>query len=747
MAIVLFSTAAGIGATRLVPPMYEVQSRVMIANDSPVDSRLGPIRGTGLLSADDWVALLRSSRIADAVVRELALYLRPASGADAWMFSGFSLADQVAFGQYELRLDKARKRWTLVLQRSEFPVDSGGVADSVGAARLGFRWLLPPSAFSGTGVSRVKFTVSTPREAANELINRLVPRKQPESKFFDLTIQDRDGQRAATIINTWTRKYIATAAELKKTKLTEFAKTLEGQLQTAKSALDSAEGSLSSYRGRIITLPQDNVPIAAGVAQTTDPVIKDYFDRKIRSEDIGHDIVDLQRLLRAAAQKDSVPSEAILRIPSVAAPGPANRALVNAFEQYHQAESSLAALRVGFQDEHPAVKAQIDLMNSIKHEKIPQYANELLSSLRAQSAEDSVRIASAGANIQQIPQRTIDEERRRRVRDIDAGLYTNLQNRYQEAQLAEASATPDVSVLDTAIAPLFPTKNTASRMILYGLVFGLGAAIALAILLDKLDGRLRYPEQATEELGLPIVGTVPRFPKRGLDRNSPEQMFQLVESFRSLRMAVTYSTGSNVSLAVSSPSPSEGKSLISANLAMSFADAGIRTILVDGDTRRGALNAMFGLSQGPGLTDYLAGKASRRDIMKQSHHQMLTVIPCGQRLRRSPELLTSPQLRNLINDLRAQYQVVIVDTPPLAAGVDAYSIAAATGSLIIVLRVGQTQRRLAVEKLRMLDRLPVNVLGAVLNGIEFEGGYEYYGYVSGYEAVDEVPGTAVADVR
>ncbi|HTE48043.1 MAG TPA: hypothetical protein VK636_22560, partial [Gemmatimonadaceae bacterium] len=92
MVIVVFSTAAGIGATRLVPAMYEVQSRIMIANDNPVDSRLGPIRGTGILTADDWVSLLKSFNIADGVVRELALYLKPASGADAWMFAGFGLA-------------------------------------------------------------------------------------------------------------------------------------------------------------------------------------------------------------------------------------------------------------------------------------------------------------------------------------------------------------------------------------------------------------------------------------------------------------------------------------------------------------------------------------------------------------------------------------------------------------------------------------------------------------------------------
>jgi Mrp family chromosome partitioning ATPase len=100
----------------------------------------------------------------------------------------------------------------------------------------------------------------------------------------------------------------------------------------------------------------------------------------------------------------------------------------------------------------------------------------------------------------------------------------------------------------------------------------------------------------------------------------------------------------------------------------------------------------------------------------------------------------------MVKTLRASFPVVIFDTPPLAAGIDGYSIAAATGSLLVVLRVGKTNRRMAAEKLRMFERLPVDVIGAVLNGIELEDSYRYYGYVPGYEAHDETPDTALAEL-
>jgi Mrp family chromosome partitioning ATPase len=103
-------------------------------------------------------------------------------------------------------------------------------------------------------------------------------------------------------------------------------------------------------------------------------------------------------------------------------------------------------------------------------------------------------------------------------------------------------------------------------------------------------------------------------------------------------------------------------------------------------------------------------------------------------------------LTRLVADLRARYDVVIFDTPPLAAGIDGYAIAAATGSLLVVLRIGQTEKRMAAAKLLLVDRLPINVLGTVLNAVPTYGEYEYYGYVGGYGTVELEPGHEVARV-
>jgi len=736
LGVVLVAVAGGIAATHFITPQYEVRATILISSDSPMEDRSGPIRSSGLLTADDWTQLLKSGTVTDAVVRQLRLYLRPDDYAhDTALFREFSLADKFVPGHYELVVDQTDKRWSLLSLPRRVSVDSGVPTDSVGR-RLGFNWLPPAWLFNSTGTRKVRFTVATPREVSAQLVSRLGAQRQPESNFLRLSLQDADPKLAATVLNTWAREYVSVAAALKRRKLVDFTGTLEDQLRTAKNSLDQAEIQLSSFRVNTITQPSEGGPIAAGVQETRDPVIKSYFDKKIEYDDIKHDVALLQALVSAG--RDSIPNEALLQVRSIASGTAVGQDLRTAMTDLRAAEASLAAARVGYTDEHPVVRALSAQVRTLRHDRVPQLARALLASLRTRAADDSARIAGASVNLQQIPQRTIEEERRRRLRDIASTLYTNLQNRFSEARLAEASASPDVRVLDSAIAPLAPTKNTTPGIILISVLGGVGAAVGLAILLDKVDPRLRYLSQVSGDLGLPIVGTVPTLPKGGVNVNSPEQSFQFIESFRSLRMNVMHaSTAPSVALAISSPSPGEGKSLVAANLAMSFAEAGFNTILVDGDTRRGSLQEMFDCPAAPGLTDYLSGVTTLDAVIRSTGESSLKVMPCGTRMRRSPELLTTARLPQLVGALRDRFDVVIFDTPPLAAGVDGYSIAASTGSLLVVLRVGQTRRRMASEKLRLVERLPIDLIGAVLNGIRPDGEYAYYSYTAGYEAHDE----------
>jgi Mrp family chromosome partitioning ATPase len=146
---------------------------------------------------------------------------------------------------------------------------------------------------------------------------------------------------------------------------------------------------------------------------------------------------------------------------------------------------------------------------------------------------------------------------------------------------------------------------------------------------------------------------------------------------------------------------------------------------------------MFQLPIAPGLTEYLSGAESLDTVVRATEHERLSVLSRGEKQRNSPELLTSPALPALAAELRQRFEVVVFDTPPLAAGIDAYAVATAAQNLLLVLRVGKTDRRMASAKLELVDRLPVRVLGAVLNGVQLRGEFEYYKYSEGYGVTDE----------
>jgi polysaccharide biosynthesis transport protein len=744
VAIVLVFTAAGVAGSRLIKPQYEARSTVWLATETPELRASGPIRSGELLHSGAWVELLRSYRVVDEVVRKLTLYLTPLNPAHRQYFAGFTLADEFIPGEYQLDIDRAGKTWVLRvkadggLREGEVSNERGAATDSVGR-KFGFKWILPAAAFDGTGSQTVAFSVSTPRETSIRIADRLANRLIQGSNFLWLTYTDPDPRLAAQTLNTWTEEYVNVAAELKKRNMVEFARILEGQMLYAEKATRDAESAYQSFRVNAITLPTEGGPVAAGVVER-DPAVLSYFEQKVELDNLRHDREALETSIANAA-RNGVPYEGLLLIPSVAQ-SPGAEALREAFRQRYQLQARLTAERQHFTDEYATVKELKGSLDVLANRTIPELANHLLAQMRERESDYRRRIQSASRELQSIPQRTIEERRLNRAVVVSEGLYTNLRNRYAEAKLAEASATPDISVLDTAVVPLKPTKNTAAMIILMAILAGLGAAGGLALLLDKLDGKFRYASQAVAELGLVIASAVPRIPKHGADAKDPEQVVQFMESFRTLRLHIMHSArGDRVRLAVTSAAPGDGKSLVSSNLALSYAEAGQRTLLIDGDTRRGSLHKIFGLKGKGGLTEYLLGKLPESQLIKETSHRNLSLISCGQRNGINPELLASAKLTNLIDQLSQTYEVVIVDTPPLAAGIDAYAISAATGNLLMVVRMGRTERRLASAKLALLDRLPVYVLGSVLNDVPAYGEFQYYtAYSAGY-ALDDAPST------
>lgn len=742
LVITALGAAGGVFATRFITPEYEVQATILLEQGTGVNGTAsGPIQGEQLLKASGWQDLLRSYTIADPVVTELALFVTPAVDADSLLFRGFRVdQSRLRAGEYLLKL--AGGRYTLT-SKAGLDFDSGVVGDSIGRP-VGFSWQPAPAQL--TDRKEIAFSVQTPREASITLIKRLGLKLESGSNFLFLSLTGPSAGRLATTLNAWVEQFVAVATALKKKNVASVAGILEGQLDYTARALQDAESALESFRVRTVTEPSERQTVQPGIEMTTSPVFANFFRDKGLADSYQRDREALERILAESKQGSVITREAVLSVPMVNA-DPAAEDLRKFLGEQAEREFSLRRLRESYTDEFQKVKDEQAALTALRSQSVPMALDAYINQLKLRERNLTATIDRSSKDLRGIPSRTIEEQRLKRQVEMSAALYQSLSLKTAEAKLADAATVPDVRILDPAVVPSKQTRNTKPVIILGATGAALGFALFLAIVLDQLDKRFRYPEQATDDLGLFVLGVVPLIDSKGRKR-STGQAAQVIEAFRTIRMNVRYAADPNrpFTITITSPGPADGKSLISSNLALSFAEAGARTLLIDGDIRRGELAKTFKIPAKPGMVEYLDGTALIAEVLHPTDaHSNLTLLPGGARRRRAPELLATPRLNQLINQMGAEYDVVIVDSPPLGAGFDAYALATATGNMALVMRAGVTDRKMAAAKMAVVDSLPVRVIGALLNSIKMTGAYQYYSNYQDYAATDEEPIGRISD--
>jgi succinoglycan biosynthesis transport protein ExoP len=737
LAVALIGSVIGLYAARRVRPLYDADATIWINTPSTGAQLSGPIRQPQLLTSVSWVELLRSFAIVDPIVHDLKLnvtYLRP---ADSVLFSTFDWTPATRSGAYKLTVD-ARGQTYVLSTATGTALERGVVGDSVGR-KVGMKWL-PDKRFLGARRT-VEFWVTSPRSASASLVGRVHATLPEDAQFLKITLTGTDPRRTAQTVNAWAEQLVSASGGLKKSHLLEFKRILGDQLALAEGQLRASEDQLERFRVNTITLPRAAGAPAGGGFALGDPVVTTYFQQKAALDELRSERDALERMI-ADAKGGPINPQGFLQLPTILNTAPQLR---NAIEELSLRQATLRTEQQFLTDANPRIKQLAEAVRVLERETIPQITRAVLSSLKAREPELGTRIDAGSQELRAIPARATEEMRLARRVSASESLYNSLKARYEEVSLAEVQTTPDLSVLDTAVTPGYPTSNDAPRLLLLAVAASIGLAFAIALILDRLDRRFRYPEQATHELGLSIAGTVPRIKANSRGDIKLDVMSQAVESFRTIRLALRYDFPDDlpIVLGVTSPARGDGKSLVASNLGLAFASAGSRTLLIDGDVRCGALHSTFEIPVTPGLVDYLHGQASVDSIVRSTASENLFLIPRGTRRNRAPELLVSELMNSLVHAMRLQFDVVIIDSPPLVAGIDAYALGAAAGSMLIVLRPAKTDRKLAAAKLDVLDRLPIRILGAVLNAVPGGGAYRYYG--ADYEYKDESGKEPIAD--
>jgi capsular exopolysaccharide synthesis family protein len=350
--------------------------------------------------------------------------------------------------------------------------------------------------------------------------------------------------------------------------------------------------------------------------------------------------------------------------------------------------------------------------------------------------EDEAAPEGSDAAERQADQRRSLEETRNQLED-------NAKDLDAEVTLA----TGNVEVVERADSALAVNPKPIQTGIL-ALGFGALIGIGLALLFETLDRRLRDPKEIEAILRRPTLGAIPLSPAFARNGGRPSRRMRGLrtsdmEAFHMLRANLRYIDfdKSVKSVVVTSAAPGEGKSTVAWNLAASGANAGLRTLLIEAELRRPTLVREFNMPDGPGLSDILVGDADEAAVVQRfavsaradgDSAAAMDVIVAGRRVPNPADLLDSGRMEALIRKAEEDYELVVIDTPPVSVVSDPIPLLACAGGVIIVSRLGQTTRDAAQHLQTQLEGLNARVLGVVINGITAQEGF----YGSVYEYAD-----------
>jgi capsular exopolysaccharide synthesis family protein len=734
----ILTAIGGYGASRIIKPVYITRATVWI--NKQADPTAARTQGSGQFGSDAWLDLFRSYTVIDRVVSERHLSLALTPPVDSALVASFAgLEPRFTPGSFKLTVDASGKNFELATLKGVV-IERRPVGSPVGAS-LGFKWTPPDSSL--TPGRQISFVILSPRQAALGLLERLRVTIDNTGTFLHAELSGNDPATIAAVLNAVVRHFVEVATALKSEGLSDRTRILGDQLRSAQRDLASAESSLEQFRLQSIMRPNSR-PTPARKApageELADPAQAVYFTTKASMDAALRERTTIRRVMAEAGTSGLVVGE-LEELPSVKASSEFTGALKDLLAK----RDTLRALSKKYTDSHPAVqKARSDIA-ALERIGIPEIANRTVAMLQAREADLAKSLASTEQDLKASPALQNTEARLQRAVTLAEGLYSQLQPRFEEAQLAEGSAVPDVRPLDPAEAPQFADKILTTRLILVAFIGGLGLACAAAIMFDRMDPKFRYPDQISREFGLTILGAVPHVSKKGKSGSVAEENSAFQEAIREIRMNVEYAYGTAGPLifTVSSPGAADGKSFLSSNLARSFSESGRRTLLIDADLRRGELHRRCGVSRRPGLTDCLRGDVPLDHIIQHTKWTNLDIITSGTRKHDAPELLESSANAQLFGAFRERYDAIVVDSPPLSAGIDPFVLAALTGNLLLVVRTGVSVKEVIESKLKVLGRMPVRILGVVMNDVPRNSIYGYYSnYVPGYDTTDET-GTAL----
>ena len=625
----------------------------------------------------------------------------------------------------------------------------------------------------GLGFLEFATTAEETARVVLSLPDRIETRQQGYTNIISIETTDPDPTMARDLANTVAETFRDYDHELKNQRNVKHRKFVMGQLQEARDTLQEAEEGVRIYRERteLISL-QAQTSVTLQQITSTERLIQ-RFEGDLRGID--------DMLEEMKGQKEL--SEEFMQGASAARVG---QTFMGFSRQLNNLRLSRDALLVKYTESHPEVK-QLDVKMLQLMSGMGDELRQRRQSVDRDLTTEQTRLARLRSEYKDLPTSGLELSRLEREVFLRQEVVNALEEQYQLALSREADKVEEVAILQWAIAPTSSTNpHPKLRRAFMGFVLGLLLGVVFAVVAETLDTSIGTIEDVQEYIGTQVVGVIPfidvnlvraSLERRGKDAGDDQAVQRkaqlvsyfdpqstLAETYRTLRTNIEFVTVEKEakSLMVTSSSYVEGKSTTIANLAMSMAQLGKRTLLVDADMRKPSLARLFGLDKEPGLTeviignnpwpetvrtltDIVTGGMGLEDILQTQGISNLHIITSGTIPPNPAELLNSQRMTEFIGEVREEYDMVLFDSPPVLQVTDAAILGKDVEATLMVYKAGDIPRTSLKRSTDLLKGMEIEVLGVVLNGISADVSADYsdLGYNAYYAYGVDLPGSSV----
>lgn len=587
---------------------------------------------------------------------------------------------------------------------------------------------LPPA---GTSPELLKI------QAAGLLAGNLTVKLPRDSRIVKLTYNSTDPAFSAQVANAYAGEFIQSNLQ-RKFDSSAYARTFLGeQLAEAKGKLELSERALNAYArsAGIVRAPVGEG--ADGKAGGSGSVIGDSLGQLNTAANEA-----TARRIEAEGRWRAVASGQLLSSPSVLS----NPTVVALLNQKATVEADLSQDRARHLDDYPTVRAKQSQLDTINRQ-LQVAANNVRASVRAEYDAALSTERQLQAQVSRLKGETMSEQDRSvqynllsREVDTNRQLYDGLLERYKTLNAIAGVSLSNVSVIDPAEVPRSQSSPNLFKNLLVGLLVGLGLAALVVFFKDQFDDAIRVPEDIEAKLNLPLLGVVPQVSDNDLVGAMSDPKSPMSEAYNSLRGSLLYSTPEGLPqiLLVTSAQAAEGKTTTSIAAARGLARMGKRVLLIDADMRRPSLHKRLSLDNELGLSTLLTSHEPLAGAL-QSGGPKLSVLVAGPIPPSPTELLSTARIEEILQDAAAEFDVVLVDSPPILGLADAPMLSALVDGVMFVVEADRSRRGSLKTALRRLRAMRPIILGAVLtkfdplksgNRYSEYSGYKYYQYES-----------------